>query len=65
MKLTHKQCIYNLLTDGQWHDFRELNGIAFRYSARLNDLKKDGIDHEIKKENGINYYRIIKTETLC
>lgn len=59
MKLTHKQKILNLLKDGQWHHFRELNDICFRYGARLYDLKKqDGITHEIKKVNGVEYYRL-------
>lgn len=57
MKLTHKQKILNLLKDGQWHHFRELNDICFRYSARLWDLKQQGVDHEIKRVNGVEYYR--------
>lgn len=65
MKLTHKQKLLNLLKDGNWHNFRELNEICFRYGARLWDLKmQDGIDHEIKKVNGIEYYRLKQKEEI-
>lgn len=57
-KRTMKQKIYDLLRDGNWHSFRELNKICFRYGARLWDLKQDGIDHEIKTIKNIKYYRL-------
>ena len=57
-KRTMKQRVYDLLKDGDWHNFRELNDICFRYSARLLELRKEGIDHEIKKVNGVNFYKI-------
>jgi len=53
-----KQKVYDLLKDGEWHNFRELNDICFRYGARLWDLKRDGIDHEINKINGVEFYRL-------
>lgn len=57
-KRTMKQKVYDLLKDGEWHNFRELNDICFRYGARLLELRKEGIDHEIKKVNGVNFYRL-------
>jgi hypothetical protein len=57
-KQSQKDKIKSLLSDGHWHSFNELNRICYRYSARLLDLKNDGIPHEIKKVSGINYYRI-------
>jgi hypothetical protein len=62
MKINQKEKIYNLLKDGNWHNFRELNNICFRYGARLFDLKKDGIDHEIKNVKNIKYYRLVNND---
>lgn len=49
-KLTHKEQIVSLLSDGRWHSTHELILIAWRYSARLHDLRKLGYIFEKKND---------------
>lgn len=56
--LTHAQRIMLLLSQGRWVSARELNAIAFRYTARLHELKKRGFAWEIKRdESGLTWYK--------
>ena len=44
--MTQRERIEALLADGEWHSGVELNRIAFRYGARLHEMKQDGIEWE-------------------
>jgi hypothetical protein len=54
------QCdkLLDLLKDGAWHPFMELNAICYRYGARLYDLKQRGYDHEVMTIRKIKYYKL-------
>ena len=38
-----RERIESLMSDGEWHSGTELNRIAFRYGARLHEMRADGI----------------------
>lgn len=63
MKKSHKEKITDLLSDGLWHDCRELNNICFRYGARLNELKKEGYEWE-KKQIAQGHFMYRKTHQI-
>jgi hypothetical protein len=42
MFLSQKEKILKLLLGGKTVHMRKLNNVAFRYGARLSDLRKDG-----------------------
>jgi hypothetical protein len=44
--MTQKQKIIELLSDGGWHCSRELHQIAWRFGARLWDLRNEGYKFE-------------------
>ncbi len=46
---TKEQKILDLLLDGKWHDTAELNRIAFRYGARLFELRRKGYQLETRR----------------
>lgn len=48
MKLSQKERILQLLRTGEGVTNRELNDIAFRYSARISELRDEG--HAIRWE---------------
>ena len=56
--MTHSEKILKLLADHDWHSFRELNQIAYRYSARIHELRQQGYAFEIRSLNGVNFYRL-------
>lgn len=60
----HRRAIKELLTDGKRHDIEELNGIAYRYSARLFELKEQGSEFDWFSLNGTNYYKIFTMKDL-
>jgi hypothetical protein len=58
--MTQKERIHELLKSNgsEWTDMQELNRIAFRYSARLADLRADGIEIESRHEGSHWWYRL-------
>ena len=40
--MTQKDRLLELLSDGAWHDNRELNEICFAYSQRINEMVRAG-----------------------
>ena len=60
--MTQKEKFLALLSDGQWHDTVELNSIAWRYGARLHDLRNDGNVLEKRKVEGskIEQWRLVR-----
>ncbi len=49
-KKTQKQRILELLADGRWHNTIEMNKIAYRYSAILFDLRREGYTFSKKRD---------------
>jgi len=46
VKLTQKQRLLAVLSDGRQHHMRELNDICFRYGGRILELRRQGHDIE-------------------
>lgn len=56
---TQKQKILELFDSGRWVPVEELQKVAWRYGARLYDLRTDGYVFEKKKqENGLEAWKI-------
>lgn len=56
--MTQAERIHARLKRG-WTSSRALNRIAFRYSARIFDLRRDGANIESERRpNGMWYYRV-------
>lgn len=59
--MTQKECIVALMSDMKWHTNVELNGICFRYGARLWELKhEEGYlveKRNVPKKPGLVEYR--------
>mgnify|MGYP001608513202 CR=1 FL=1 len=54
--------LLRLMDKGQWVSMREMAATAgYRYGARLDDLKKQGWDHEIQVRAGDErFYRLFR-----
>ena len=50
MKKPQRQRILELFYDGRWHNTIEMNQIAYRYSAILHTLRKEGFVFEKKRD---------------
>ena len=48
-RLTKKDALLSLMSDGRWHHIRELNRLTYRYGARFWEMRKQG--HEIEKRS--------------
>jgi hypothetical protein len=64
MKTNQKQRLLSLFGDGEWHGNDDLNRIAFRYTARLFDLRKDGYEFDEKHIGSHWFYRLKQKEYL-
>lgn len=56
--MTQQQKILNRLKFRTWVPFEELNQICFRYSARIYDIRKKGIEIDNKLKDGKWWYRL-------
>ena len=65
-RLSKRDALLALLSDGRWHSARELTEVAgWRYSARLHELREDGYKIERQTlDHQLFHYRLLPGERL-
>ena len=62
-KPTKKQLVLDALASGEWTHMQRLNRIAFRYGARIEELRKEGHIIETRRiGDGEFDYRLLPRE---